>query len=77
MEKETYLDITLIRCPKCRKIYSDASWYVLDMEGDIECSICGETFNTRKNIIKRILLRIDISDPDKLKFEYRELEIDS
>ena len=60
--EEAYLDVAIIRCPNCRKLYVDASWYILDMEADIECGICGETFNTHKNIVKRVLLKISIEE---------------
>ena len=57
MSEEAYLDISIIRCPNCRKLYVDSSWYVIDMESDIQCGECGEIFNTRKNLLKRILLK--------------------
>ncbi len=57
MNEEAYLDVSIIRCPKCGKLYVDSSWYVIDMESDIQCGECGEVFNTRKNLLKRILLK--------------------
>jgi hypothetical protein len=29
--------------------YADASWYVAEMESDIECGRCGTEFNSKKN----------------------------
>ncbi len=62
---DVWLDISIIRCPNCGKMYVDASWYVVELESDIECGICGTTFNTRKNIVIRALLRLTISN-DKI-----------
>ncbi len=69
MTEVSYLDITLIRCPNCGKLYSDASWYVVDMESDIECGECGFTFNTSENIVKRFLLKIELDETGTLKAE--------
>jgi len=57
MSREAYLDVSIIKCPNCGKLYVDSSWYVIDMESDIQCGECGEVFNTRKNLLKRILLK--------------------
>lgn len=62
MDKYVWLDVSVVRCPNCGKMYSDASWYVLDMESDIECTECGHVFNTRKNLIDRVLIRLSIKD---------------
>ena len=69
MTEVSYLDITLIRCPNCGKLYSDASWYVVDMESDIECGECGFTFNTFENIVKRFLLKIELDETGRLGVE--------
>ncbi len=60
MMDEAWLDISILKCPNCGKIYADASWYVVVMESDIECNICGNIFNTTRNLIDRVLLRISI-----------------
>ena len=60
MIDEAWLDVTLIRCPHCRKLFVDASWYIIDMEADIECSKCGRVFNTYENRLDRVLLRFII-----------------
>jgi len=66
MNDKVYLDVSIIRCPNCGKLYADASWYVLDMESDIECGVCGFTFNTSKNLVKRIMFEIDINEEIKV-----------
>ena len=62
MYERVWLDISLIRCPRCKKLYVDSSWYVVEMESDVECGICGETFNSRKNLVKRALLEFIVSE---------------
>jgi len=59
---ETWLDISIIKCPNCGKIYTDASWYVVELESDIQCSICKSTFNTKENILIRALIKIEIEN---------------
>ncbi len=72
MNEDAYLDVTLIRCPNCGKLYIDASWYILDMESDIECGICGKEFNTKENIVKRLLLKITLED-EGVRLSYEEV----
>lgn len=73
MSEEAYLDVSLIRCPRCGKLYVDASWYILDMESDIECGVCGSEFNTRKNIVRRLMLKISLDDEGNLRISYKDL----
>jgi len=61
VSEEAYLDVSVIKCPYCGKIYVDSSWYVIDMESDIECGVCGNIFNTKKNLLDRILLEFRIA----------------
>jgi len=60
--EHVYLDVSIIRCPYCKKLYADSSWYIIDMESDITCNICGKEFNTRRNIVSRILIKFDVLD---------------
>ena len=62
MDQKVYLDVSIVRCPACGKLYADASWYILDMESDIQCSICGNIFNTRKNMIDRVLIKFNLNN---------------
>lgn len=71
--ENAYLDVAIIRCPSCRKLYVDASWYILDMESDIECGVCGESFNTHSNLVKRALLRFSVSRDGIHDVEVEEL----
>jgi uncharacterized C2H2 Zn-finger protein len=60
MAEYAYLDVSILRCPYCGKVYADSSWYVVDMESDIECGVCGKIFNTKKNLLDRVLVRFAI-----------------
>jgi len=74
--EKVYLDVSIIRCPYCKKLYADSSWYIIDMESDITCNICGREFNTKKNIVARLLIRFNmIDDTIKSVDIEKELEI--
>jgi|Deesub1362B_J571_1020462.scaffolds.fasta_scaffold00005_365 transcription elongation factor Elf1 len=62
--EHAYLDASILKCPYCGKLYVDASWYTLDMESDLECGVCGGSFNSHRNLIKRVLLKFSIYDED-------------
>ncbi len=55
-----WLDVSIFRCPSCGKCYADASWYVVELESDIECGVCHSSFNARKNLTDRIMLAFKI-----------------
>jgi len=57
---KTWLDVTVLRCPNCGHYYADASWYVVEMESDIECGRCGTEFNSKKNATDRAILEFQI-----------------
>lgn len=76
MEEDAYLDVTMIRCPECGKLYADASWYIIDMESDIECGVCGKEFNTKDNIVRRILLKITLKEEGGINISYRDIEME-
>ncbi len=62
MYDKVYLDVSILKCPRCGKLYADCSWYVVDLESDIACSICGKSFNSKRNIIDRVLIEFKIRD---------------
>jgi transcription elongation factor Elf1 len=64
---EAWLDVALLRCPKCGRYYVDASWYVMEMESDIECGSCGTEFNSKKNAKDRAMLEFQIDEHGKLQ----------
>ena len=57
---EVFLDVALIRCPNCRRLYAESSWYAIELESDIECGECHESFNAKDAVIDRVLLRFDV-----------------
>jgi len=61
-ERNAWLDVSVIRCPNCRRYYADASWYVVEIGSDIECGSCHATFNTKKNVTDRIMLSLKLDD---------------
>jgi uncharacterized protein (UPF0212 family) len=66
-EMKAWLDVALLRCPKCGHYYVDASWYVVEMESDIECGHCGTEFNSKKNATDRALLEFKLDGNGKMQ----------
>ena len=66
MGERTWLDVSIIRCPWCGRYFADASWYVVELESDIECGSCHKTFNTKKQMIDRVMLGFRISDEGRV-----------
>jgi len=66
-EQKAWLDTAIIRCPNCGHYYADASWYVVEIGSDIECGVCHETFNTKKHLADRIMLRLSLDEKGKVK----------
>lgn len=61
-----WLDVSILRCSNCESRYADASWYVIEMESDIQCGCCGKEFNSKKNATDRALLEFQIDDSGKI-----------
>jgi len=64
---KAWLDVALLRCPNCGHYYVDASWYVVEMESDIECGNCGTDFNSKKNARDRAMLEFQIDKNGKMQ----------
>lgn len=64
---KAWLDVTVLQCPNCRHYYVDASWYVLEMESDIQCGECGKEFNSKKNAKDRAMLKFEIDEEGKIE----------
>lgn len=64
---KTWLDVAVLRCPNCGRLYVEASWYVVEMESDIECGECGEEFNSKKNMLSRTLLEFHLDENGKIQ----------
>ena len=66
-QQEAWLDVSVIRCPNCRRYYTDVSWYVVEMGADIECGTCHANFNTNKNVTDRMMLRLELNGEGKVQ----------
>jgi hypothetical protein len=64
---KAWLDVAVLRCPNCGCYYVDASWYVVEMESDIECGHCGTEFNSKKNATDRAMLEFQIDKERKTR----------
>ena len=60
MSETGWLDVSVFRCPRCGRCYVDASWYVVELESDIECGSCHEVFNTKNQVTDRVMLEFKI-----------------
>lgn len=64
---KAWLDVAVLRCPNCGQYYVDVSWYVVEMESDIECGNCGTDFNSKKNATDRVMLEFQIDENGKMR----------
>lgn len=60
--KKAYLDVTVCICPHCDAPYADASWYALELGSDVECGVCGRTWNPKTCKVDRVLLEFKLDD---------------
>lgn len=63
---KAWLDLALLQCPNCGYYYVDASWYVIELESDIQCGQCGKEFNSKKNVKDRVMLEFQIDENQKI-----------
>jgi len=66
MEK-TYLDICITRCPFCNSWYAEVSWYALELECDLQCKTCGQSFSAKKFATHRVMLEFQLDKNGKIK----------
>ncbi|MEM7819729.1 MAG: hypothetical protein QXD48_02775 [Candidatus Aenigmatarchaeota archaeon] len=64
MQKEAFLEIVALKCPKCNNEIIEPSWFV-DLEQEIQCADCKEFFVSKENEKDRKMIRIIIED-DKI-----------
>jgi len=62
-----WLDVAVVRCPNCGNYYVDASWYVIELESDIQCSRCQTEFNGKENATDRVLLEFVVDEAGKMQ----------
>jgi NMD protein affecting ribosome stability and mRNA decay len=60
--KKAYLDITVSICPHCGAPYADASWYVMELGSDVDCGVCGRTWNPKTYKVDRILVEFELTE---------------
>ena len=66
MSEKAWLDVSVFQCPHCGRCYVDASWYVVELESDIECGSCHGVFNTKKQVTDRVMLKFKIDAEGKI-----------
>ncbi len=66
MSEKAWLDVSLFRCPECGRFYADASWYAVELEADIECGDCHRVFNTKRQLVDRVMLGFKIDEKGKM-----------
>lgn len=61
-QKKAFLDVAVSICPYCGTPYADASWYVIELGSDVECGVCGRTWNPKTFKVDRILLEFRLDE---------------
>jgi len=67
MAPDAWLDVATFRCPHCGSFFADASWYAVEIGSDIDCGSCRRTFNPRKTLADRFLLRFELDAKGKVE----------
>ncbi len=62
MREKAWLDISLLKCPNCGRLYAEASWYAVELESDMECGSCHKIFNAKKQLKDRVMLEFQINE---------------
>jgi NMD protein affecting ribosome stability and mRNA decay len=63
----TWLDVAVVRCPNCGNYHVDASWYLIELESDIQCGHCQTEFNGKDNATDRVLLEFVVGEEGKMQ----------
>ena len=63
----TWLDTAVVRCPNCGNIHVDASWFLIELESDIQCGRCQTEFNGKDNTVDRVLLEFAVNGEGKMQ----------
>jgi hypothetical protein len=67
MTNEAWLDAAVFRCPSCGRFYVDALWYAITFGSDIECGVCHSSFNPKKELTDRVLLKFALDKKGAIK----------
>ena len=60
-----WLDLAVVRCPNCDNLHVDASWFLVELESDIQYGHCQTEFNGKDNLTDRVLLKFDVDEAGK------------
>jgi DNA-directed RNA polymerase subunit RPC12/RpoP len=63
----TWLDVAVVRCPNCGNSHADASWFLIELESDIQCGHCQTEFDGKENATDRALLEFTLNEDGKLR----------
>jgi len=63
----TWLDVAVVRCPNCDNYHVDTSWFLIELESDIQCGHCQTEFNGKENAVDRVLLEFSLNKEGKLQ----------
>ena len=66
-QKKAFLDVTVSICPYCGTPYADASWYAIELASDVDCGMCGKTWNPKTSRVDRFLLEFLIDKNGKVR----------
>lgn len=61
MQKEAFLEIVVLKCPKCKNLIVEPSWFV-GLEQEIQCADCKEFFDVKENEKDKKMLRFVIEN---------------
>jgi hypothetical protein len=65
-QKKAFLDVTVSLCPYCGTPYADASWYVIELASDVECGVCGRSWNPKTSKVDTFLLEFLLDENGKV-----------
>jgi len=65
--EETWFDVSVTRCPYCKRSYMEASWFVMSLESDLECGKCRRSFNSKKYATDRVMLKFKLNQRGEVK----------
>jgi hypothetical protein len=63
----TWLDVAVTHCPNCGNCHVDASWFLIELESDIQCGPCQTEFNGKDNTTDRVLLEFVVDAEGKMQ----------
>jgi NMD protein affecting ribosome stability and mRNA decay len=63
----TWLDVAVVRCPNCGNYHVDTSWFLIELESDLQCGHCQTEFNGKENAVDRALLEFTLNKDGKLQ----------